>query len=151
MSREVDTQTLESCEMMSRCGSRAVIHIHGWHGHVCCALRTGHSSHTFQTRSSGQSLCVFLESVCCWCHAACIRPVLIVRAWATVPKCHHSLSQLNPSVLPIHSSLSRVSTIFRLSPRGRTRMPLTAELEKIPRRASARTEQSLFLETAAVR
>ena len=115
-----------------------IIHKHGWHGHVCCAFRTRHSSHTVQTRSTWQSLWVSHEGVWCWCHVACIPPgstpraftlanslfylwmvgvgitqhtyylYLIVHAQATVPKCHHSLSHLNPHVMPIYKSSSQV-------------------------------------------
>ena len=118
--------------MISRIGSRAVIHRHGWHGHVCCAFCTGPSSHTVQTRSTWQSLCVFLESVGFGCHADAYDLYLIVRAHSTV---------FQVSSLPVTTESKRVADPqfidsrlqnLSLSPPVRTRMLVTAELEKNP-------------------
>ena len=58
---------------------------------------------------------VFSDSVLCWCHTACTR---LVSDRACLGHCSQVSSfsvATEPSVLPIHSSLSRVSTIFCLS------------------------------------
>ena len=56
MSRELDTRTLESCEMISRIGSRTVIHRHGWHGDVLCVLHRTFISHSSNKKYLAKSV-----------------------------------------------------------------------------------------------
>ena len=44
----------------TRHSSSSIKHWYGWQGNGCCVFRTGHASHTVQTRSTRQKSCVSL-------------------------------------------------------------------------------------------